>query len=178
MEPVIEFRPVHGDLRSLYGCSKCPVISRQIELARQCCSCIKCGAERDSVGYVVCKKCRETAELNRKQKQAEELAALPIEEYDGGPVFAEGSYYSDLDDALDYCEDVEPKDLIVHPCDIRKASIPSLVDFVEEQLYEQLDDQEGPFLSREDTQALEVIEKSLTMPTYWMVRDNARLRRT
>jgi hypothetical protein len=86
-------------------------------------------------------------------------------------------YFDELDSCLDDLDEGEQATAVIQPCDVARATIPSLADFIEEHIDEQFDDDYGPALSKDERQALDTMQDSWTLPATWNVRDKVRLRR-
>jgi hypothetical protein len=179
-EPVTEFRSAEHEA-VLSMCPSCgtPKLSR--EEAATCCVCPGCGAPTQSRYRLYCEGCL----AKERHAQVEQLRikklALPVVDYDGGPVFVDSidHFYADLDSAADALRD-DGHDLatvIVHPCDTSRVSVPDIHSFVDESWGEQFEEGEWGSLSAEAHSAiedlLEVLEKE--RPVIWLPRLSERL---
>lgn len=181
MKPVIEFHCVNGTAKPMYACGHCKMLGAVIDrnndrqAAENCCVCENCGMRPREQYQTLCTECAHAQRTRREAELRERLNNLPEEDYTGGPVYWDGTFYDDLEAALDMIDDGDLSSAIIHPCDEGTAALPDLVSYVEEYLAEQFDNHDDPFLSENDEKTLSDAVRRIAPPTIWIIRDNVRL---
>lgn len=161
--------------KHVWACGECNLTARCEEGARRCCLCSWCYEREPEIRYRPCAECAMQLDAQRDAKEAARLAAMPVVEYDGGPVLANDTYYTDLDAALEalYDDGIDPKSVAIHPCAVRREPVPDLQTYVDEAWGEDIDDYDGPYFTAEVLAAFAVLEAALTKvsPERWHARN-------
>jgi hypothetical protein len=182
MIPVIEFRCVNREAQPMYACGHCRMLGAVIDrnndrqAAEKCCLCENCGTRPREQYRTLCAECVHAAQERRETELRDRLNALPEEEYTGGHVYWDGTFYDDLELALDMIDEDDLPSAIIHPCDEGTATLPDLVSYVEEYFADQFD---GEWvLPKDDEKILSDVVRQISPPRIWIPRENVRLTRS
>lgn len=178
---VIEFRSEHSS-SIVYACGLCGLVAalNRREEAERCCVCPRCGGRRERQ-YTVCETCRATDDAARRAEYRARLAQLPVVEDDGGPVYVEdlSRWFDNSDAAVDalYDDSIDVEAAIVFPSKVFTASVPDLVDHVDESWAMNYEDPPDDLMS---TEAAEILKEAAAKvakfaPTVWEARSKERI---
>ena len=168
-------------MMEMWRCETCKCYHPDEESAAICCTCRTCGDPARANNWMICDPCDA---LKRKAKNEEMDAkerALPLVEDDGGPVCVGYTYYRELDEFLDVCEDQgwDPSEQIVHTCTVGVAYTPSLWDHISETWAEGYEDFDSlaASLTPETSAALEAVQKMVESeaPELWNSKERTRI---
>jgi hypothetical protein len=157
--------------KHVWACGECNLTAHCEEDARRCCLCGWCYERAPETRHRPCTECAARLNAERDAKEAARLAAMPVVEYDGGPVLANDTYYTDLDAALEalYDDGIDPKSVAIHPCTVSREPIPDLQTYVDEAWGEDIEDYDGPYFTTEVLAAFAALEAALSKiaPERW-----------
>lgn len=134
----------------------------------QGCTHRPCGCGRPAEkSYTACQACRDS-------KYAFRYKSFPQEEWDGESalaIYGDDQFFLDIDDLMDYCEDLEvlPSSLELVICRIGSPrSVSDIADWFCDDLPDEFEDWDQPILD-----AIETLNKALEehWPTVWFARD-------
>jgi hypothetical protein len=126
-----------------------------------------------------CKDCMDKVWDRRRAEEKEKQRALPVVEYDGGPVYVEDRYYESADAAAEalYDDGIDPTEAVAHPCTVSKCVVPDLAEHVEERWGEEFEEYDEPRITKETREAIKAVEARLAeeAPEVWYARTQERI---